>query len=197
MIDVINSVFIKHDSSFKSLTKIALSQIILKIIYENKSRGAMIKTIKSKIENYIGVPFNYRDIEFALDHLRNENKVNKKSNKYFILESYKSELDSCVRESEILHKDVINYWFSKCETYISENGENKIYKWFNKLMVNFFKEYRYDWINDLKNRRFTGKRSTLNIEKILTNCFEKVKIEDQDKEWLKKQFSNFLNNANQ
>jgi hypothetical protein len=192
MVDILNSVLIKHDTGFKSLTKIALSQIVLKVIYENKNNGIVTKSIKSKLENYIGVSLNHQDIESALAHLKNESKVNFKSNKYFISESYKSVLDKSVNESENLHNDVINHWFSKSETYQDTNGKDRIYQWFNKLMVDFFKEYRYDWINDLKSKRVGGKRCHFNIEKVLSNCFDKVNIETRDKEWLVNQFSNFL-----
>ena len=191
MIDILNSVLIKHDNSFKSLTKIALSQIILKIIYENKN-GITTSSIKQKLENYVNVNFRTQDIDDSLTHLKNSKKVNLKSNKYYILESYKVELDKSVSESESLHTDVIHYWFSNSETFKSENGSEKTYKWLNRILVSFFKEYRYDWINDLKRQRVAGKRKTINVDKILTNCFEKTEIEDRDKSWFLEQFKKFI-----
>jgi hypothetical protein len=192
MVDVLNSVLIKHDNNFKSLTKIALSQIILKIIYENTVHGIVAKSIKSKIEEYVGVSLNNQDIDTALGHLKNENKINSKSNKYYISELFKGTLDSAVKESESLHKDIISHWFSKSETFQKENGEAKIYQWFNKLIINFFKEYRYDWINDLKNQRVGGKRKQLNIDRILSHSFNKSEIEESDIEWIAIQFSKFI-----
>ena len=191
MIDVLNSVLIKHDNSFKSLTKIALAQIILKIVYE-QNNGIIVSSIKHKLEEYVGSSFRIQDIEDALTHLKNSKKLNHKANKYYIFESYKSEFDNSVRESENLHKNVIKYWFSNSETFKSDNGNDKVHKWFNRLLVVFFKEYRYDWINDLRKKRVSGNRKSFNIDKILTNCFEKSDINDRDKSWFLEQFKKFL-----
>ncbi len=68
MVDVLNSVLIKHDTNFKSLTKIALSQVILKIIYENTKQGIMIKAIRSKIDEYTGTTFSIAK-NGQIDHL--------------------------------------------------------------------------------------------------------------------------------
>lgn len=195
MIDVLNSVLIKHDSNFKSLTKIALSQILLKIIYENKSKGINSKSLKANLESYLSVSFNMADIESALNHLKLEKKINSKENRHFISEGYKGVLDKSVKESEDLHKNVIEYWFSQSETYKDATKKENIYKWFNKLIISFFKEYRYDWINDLKNKKTYGKRKSFNIDKILSSCFENVEIMDDDKEWLKAQFIKFVESS--
>ena len=195
MIDVLNSVLIKHDSNFKSLTKIALSQILLKIIYESKSKGINSKSLKANLESYLGISFDIADIESALNHLKLEKKINPKANRYFISESYKEVIDKSVNESEDLHKNVIDYWFSQSETYKDGSKKDNIFKWFNKLIISFFKEYRYDWINDLKNKKTYGKRKSFNIDKILSSCFENVEIVEDDKEWLKDKFVKFVESS--
>lgn len=195
MIDVLNSVLIKHDSNFKSLTKIALSQILLKIIYESKSKGINSKSLKANLESYIGISFNMADIESALNHLKLEKKINPKENRYFISEVYRGVIDKSVNESEDLHKNVIEYWFSQSETYKDGSKKDNIFKWFNKLIISFFKEYRYDWINDLKNKKTYGKRKSFNIDKILSSCFLNIEIVEDDKEWLKDQFVKFVESS--
>ncbi len=195
MIDVLNSVLIKHDSNFKSLTKIALSQILLKIIYESKSKGINSKSLKANLESYLGISFNMADIESALNHLKLEKKINPKENRYFISEAYRAVIDKSVNESEDLHKNVIEYWFSQSETYKDGSKKDNIFKWFNKLIISFFKEYRYDWINDLKNKKTYGKRKSFNIDKILSSCFLNVEIVEDDKEWLKDQFVKFVESS--
>lgn len=192
MIDVLNSVMIKHDTSFKSLTKRALSQIILKVIYEKHSTGISIKAIRSKIEEYTGVNFNIHDLEESLIHLKNEGKINPKENKYFLKPDVKAVIDINVEESKKLQKNVIIFWFDKSETFLSENGYEKINKWFNQLLINFFKEYRYDWINDLKHKNVSKKRKSMDLDKILEFCFEKTEIISRDNDWLKSQFVNFI-----
>lgn len=195
MIDVLNSVLIKHDSNFKSLTKIALSQILLKIIYESKSKGINSKSLKVNLESYLGISFNMADIKSALNHLKLEKKINSKENRYFISEAYRGVIDKSVNESEDLHKNIIEYWFSQSETYKDGSKKDNIFKWFNKLIIKFFKEYRYDWINDLKNKKTYGKRKSFNIDKILSSGFLNVEIVEDDKEWLKDQFIKFVESS--
>jgi hypothetical protein len=192
MIDVLNSVLIKHDTSFKSLTKRALAQIILKVIYEKQSNGISTKSICARIEQYIDVLFSIPDLEDAIIHLRNDKKIISKENRHFLKPEIKEIIDKSVRESEIIQNNVIHKWFGKSETYLSENGNEIINKWFNKLLIHFFKEYRYDWINDLKLKNVKKKRSSFNLEKILESCFENFKINPSDKDWLKNQFVKFI-----
>ena len=195
MIDVLNSVLIKHDSNFKSLTKIALSQILLKIIYESKSKGISSRSLKASLESYLGISYDIANIELALNHLKLEKKINPKESRYFISEAYRVVIDKSVSESEDLHKRVIEYWFSQSETYKDGTQRNNIFKWFNKLIISFFKEYRYDWINDLKNKKTYGKRKSFKIDKILSTCFDSVEVVEDDKEWLKEQFVKFVESS--
>jgi hypothetical protein len=195
MIDVLNSVLIKHDTNFKSLTKIALSQVILKIIYENSNQGILVKAIRSKIDEYTGTTFAIKDLEDSIQYLRNQGKVHAKEAKYFIKSDFKKSLDETVNRSEQLNKRVLEKWFSNCETAKKEDGINIINEWFNKLMISFFKEYRFDWINDLKQKAINGKKNKYNIGSLLTGSFLKSKISESDYVWLSKQFVGFLESS--
>lgn len=192
MLDVLNTVLIKHDTSYKSLTKRALAQIILKIIYEKQFKGVTTKSIRTRIEEFTGVRFNTTDLDDAITHLRNENKINSKENRHFLKPEIKAVIDKSVEETENLQHNVISKWFGKSETFQTENGFEKVQKWFNFLLIQFFKEYRYDWINDLKQKSVRKKRNSFNLEKILNSSTEKTEIVKGDKEWLNSQFIKFI-----
>jgi hypothetical protein len=195
MIDVLNSVMIKHDTNFKSLTKIALSQVILKIIYENHGRGIMIKAIKAKIIEYADTKFTISELEDSIQQLRNQNKVHFKDSRHFLKEDFKASLDLVVKRSEELHRKTINKWFGKSETAQLENGDEILTNWFNRLLIEFFKEYRYDWINDLKQRGINGKKHKYNIDISYIATFKKCKILEADFEWLRERFMGFLESS--
>jgi hypothetical protein len=192
MIDVLNSVMLKYDPQFKSLTKRALAQIILKIIYQYHSTGITSKSIRATAENFTSVSFSSNDIDDAIIHLRNAEKIHSKENRHFLKEDTKKNLDKIVSESEKSLKEIISYYFGKSDAYCKEGGEDKLILWFNKLMISFFKEYRYDWINDLRQRKVHHKRKTFNIDKLISSSFDKIEINEKDKNWLKEQFLSFL-----
>ncbi len=74
MENILHSVYLKHSTSFKSLTKQALAQIILKIIYQSGDRGIRTQIIRKHLENLTGVKFETIDIHDALDRLRDVDK---------------------------------------------------------------------------------------------------------------------------
>jgi hypothetical protein len=195
MVDVLNSVLIKHDTNFKSLTKIALSQVILKIIYENTKQGIMVKAIRSKIDEYTGTTFSIKDLEESIQYLRTQGKVYQKEVRYFLKEEFRKNLDEIVKKNELLHKKILEKWFGNSQTAKTEDGLSRISEWFNKLMISFFKEYRYDWINDLKQKVITGKRSKYNVGNLLIASFIKSKIIESDYIWFSKQFLGFLESS--
>lgn len=195
MIDVLNSVLIKHDTNFKSLTKIALSQVILKIIYEYSQQGIMIKAVRAKIDEYTGTGFTIKELEESVQYLRTQGKVHMKESRYFLKDTFRKTLDETVRKSELLHQRVIDKWFGNSETVKAEDGLNIINIWFNKLIISFFKEYRYDWINDLKQKTLNGKKNKYNIGNLLTISFLKSRIKENDYVWLSKQFMSFLESS--
>ncbi len=194
MKDILHSVYIKHDTSFKSLTKRALAQIIIKIIYQYGQKGILSSKLRRKLEELTGIRFRTQDIDDALTRLRvTEDKLNTKHGRHFIKETYKPIIEKAINESYQLHERVMKFWFSKSKTYQEiTNGTEVIDKWFKKLLIKFFNEYSYDWINDLRSNRRNGRKKTINIESIIDLSFVDSNIFDEDYTWLKAQFINFI-----
>src|SRR6185312_14928756 len=193
MYDILHSVYLKHDTSFKSLTKRALAQVILKIIYQHGERGVLAQSIRAKLQELTGVKFETKDVEGALNHLMNtENKLHSKSGRFFIKETYKPAIKKAVDESNELHLSAISFWFGKSKTFGRQKGEGIIRKWFETLLIQFFKEYSYDWISDLKSQRTNGKMRSPNFDNLIDLSFLEQSIDKDDFYWLKNQFIAFL-----
>jgi hypothetical protein len=192
MKDILHSVYIKHDTSFKSLSKRALAQIILKIVYLSGQQGIPTNKLQNRLLEHTGVKFHTRDIDDALARLRNpENKINTKSGRHFIKESYKESIEKAVEESEALHDDVVRYWFGKSQTFKEAKGSEILKNWILRLLVEFFQDYSYDWINDLRSKQ-KGKKKSLNLSVLIDKSFSNSEIVEQDFIWLKKQFTQFI-----
>ena len=191
MKNILNSLFIKHNTSFKSLTKLALSQILLKIVYLHP-QGVTTNALSARIEEYISVRISQSDIDDALRHLTQEGKINSKRGRHYIKEDFKTTIDKSVADNSALHERVIRKWFAQSATYKTENGPSAVTDWFSKQLIQFFKEYRNEWINDLVSRRHSGKRTHFDFEKILNNSFNDSRINPKDHTWLKTRFIDFL-----
>ena len=192
MKDILHSVYIKHDTSFKSLSKRALAQIILKIVYLSGQQGIPTNKLQQSLLKHTGVKFQVGDIDESLARLRNpDNKINTKSGRHFIKESYRESIGKAVKESENLHDDVVKHWFGKSQTYKETEGIDILKNWILKLLVDFFQEYSYDWINDLRSKQ-NGKKKSPNLSVLIDKSFSKTKIVVDDFEWLKKQFVQFI-----
>lgn len=195
MKDILHSVYIKHDTSFRSLTKRALAQVILKLIFQNGQKGVPTNKLQQRLLDHTGVKFQTRDIDEALARLRKpEDKINTKNGKHYIKESYRETIEKAVKESELLHKNVIEHWFGRSETFKESHGYDTLTAWFERLLINFFKDYSYDWIHDLKSKR-NGKKKTPNLDHLIDASFDGLKISENDFTWLKKQFIQYLESS--
>lgn len=196
MKEILHSVCLRHDNSLKSLTKQALSQIILKLIYLENNSGVNVRHLKSKLVNITNVTFLESDILESTTWLINaESKVYKKNGKFFVKPDYLAVIDKAVKSAEEMHDNVILFWFGKSETVKQENGKEKITLWFQNLLIEFFKDYSYDWIRDLMPKRGNGSKKTPNIENIIDKSLLDSDVELEDHNWLKKQFVEFIESS--
>ncbi len=191
MENILHSVYLKYDTSQKSLTKQALAQIILKIIYQYGGQGIKTQKIRRQLQILLGVKFDTNDIDAALTRLKNvDKKIHVKNGNYFIHATYKDTIASAVEESTMLHEKVIKKWFGKSEIFLSDY--NKIENWFKNLLIDFFKDYSNDWIRDLKPSNNSGKKNRPNVDTIIDKRLIHSKIDQTERKWLKDQFIDFL-----
>ena len=193
MKDILHTISLRHDNTLKSLTKQALAQIILKLIFINNEKGLTVTQLRQLVKDETDVRFTQKDIIDSLRWLENDGKkIYKKATKFRIKPKYLKEIKKEVDRTNQLHNNVVSNWFKQSESYKAENGEVKVLEWFQNLMIEFFKDYSYDWIRDLKKQRGNGKKKTPNLEKIIDNSLEKSNLLEADYDWLKRQFVKFI-----
>lgn len=183
----LHTLYIKHDGQFKTLSKIALSQLILKIVYL-KGDGTTLRQIEAELTTVLTSPVSQKDIEDAIRILIKERKLNVKSNRHFIHNDYKDQIKKEVDKNNDLLSKVLDKYFSKAES-TNENIE----KWFVDTAISFFEKYSFEWFQQITYKGKNSSNSVPNIHEILDNILlNNTSIIDNDKDWLKVQFLKFV-----
>jgi hypothetical protein len=183
----LHTLFIKHDGSFKTLSKIALSQLILKIVYLKKD-GVLVKQITNELNNILSGSANKNEVDDAITFLIKDKKLHTKSGRYFIHSNYFKELEEARIQNEGLQERVFKKYFSK-----TESNPNVVINWFQDSTIKFFEKFSFEWFHQVA---YTGK-NTSNVVPNLNEILEEVlntssEILQRDKEWLKQQYVKFI-----
>jgi hypothetical protein len=183
----LHTLYIKHDSQFQTLSKIALSQLILKIVYL-KGDGTLMRQIEAELNMVLTSSVSKRDVEDAIRLLVKARKLHVKSNRHFIHNEYKAEITEEVEKNKNLLSKILNKYFSK-----SESNKAVIENWFNDAVICFFEKYSFEWFQQVAYKGKNGSNSVPNIHEILDNTLLNNKdIKSDDKEWIKLQFIKFI-----
>jgi hypothetical protein len=191
MNNLINSIYLKHDTSIKSLTKRTLSQLIIKTLYFNKGKNLKIEDLISEINKYLEIRFTKEDIKNALEHLNKTKKIHPLNNGYELNTSIKKEVKRADKLNIDLHKNVINHWFSESKTYKSDGGYKIIRDWFTLVLIEFFSIYKNEWMLDVASQQKRNKKK-FEFDNLFKEAFKKITIEKDDVIWLKERFIGFF-----
>lgn len=183
----IHTLYIKHDSQFKTLSKIALSQLILKIVYL-KGDGTLFRQIEAELASVLSSPVSKKDIEDAIRVLIKARKINTKANRHFIHNDYKDELTNEIDSNKNLLSKILDKYFSK-----AESQKQDIENWFNDSVIYFFEKYSFEWFQQVAYKGKNGSNVVPNIHEIIDiTLLNNKAILEADKEWLKNQFIKFI-----
>lgn len=184
----LHTLFVKHDSQFKTLTKIALSQVILKIIHFGGKKGISIIQIQQELKDVIPGNVELKDVEAAIDVLKREGKVNAKAQNLFISSTYSKQIIKFQEESNGLHDSIIKKYFNNAESNIAD-----IKKWFQHITISFFETFSFEWFLQKTQNGRNSANTIPNLANILDRSFTReFKILEGDKEWLKHQYKLFV-----
>lgn len=183
----LHALYIKHDGAFKTLSKIALAQIILKIVHI-KGTGVLIKQITAELNNILLGTIPHKDIEDALKHLIHEEKIHAKEGRYFVHSKYQNELAKAEAENRKLHQAVLDKYFKKVE---SEPTDIEV--WFQETTIKFFEKFSFEWFHQMAYKGRNSSNHVPNLNEIIDEVIlASDKINATDKEWLKTQYFKFI-----
>lgn len=185
---ILQTIYLRFDSASKSLTKRALAELILKIIY-SLDGFSMRDRIVQELGGVLGTSISDGKITDALELLLNESKVAKSKGGYSIEQGKKSQIAVACNEFINRQNRVIDKFFNDVSSQ-----KKFVFQWFEDVTIEFFKEYSSEWISDLcstTNGAVKGKHE--GIQAILDKVtIRNNNLDFKDKEWLKKQFFKFI-----
>lgn len=187
MKNTLHAIYLKIDTTSKSLAKNALAQLIVKILFHHE-KELTIEEIKSDVNSLLKTKIKKERVEEAIDLLLSERKINNNYDKYKLGTSRKRKIDIAYQEYTNRIFRIIDKFFSpvKSERTVIRN-------WFETITIQFFTEYKSEWIAE-KAYKTKKKNSFEGLSSIIDSVTKKDKnIVEEDKEWLKKQYFKFFN----
>lgn len=180
----LKALHLRLDSTSKSLTKNAISQLIIKILYQNEN--PLSKTdIQTQLSSVLKTDIEQRRVDESIDKLLEENEINFSKKRYTLTRSNRRIIDRRYLESEERVKRIIKKYF---RPFSSE--DEVIFEWFSDATIEFFKSYSIEWISDLcytKSELLKTKKENI-FEHIKRRTSNNRNINADDKEPLVKNF---------
>lgn len=185
---ILQTIYLRFDSASKSLTKRALAQLILKIIYSLDSSPTKDEIV-NELSGILETTISTEKINAAFELLLNENKITASNGKYSIDPNKRTKIETAYNEFINRQNKIIDKFFNDVSSQ-----RNFVLQWFEDVTIEFFKEYSSEWISDLcltTNGAVKGKHQ--GIQAILDKATDSNKnLDTKDKDWLKKQYFKFI-----
>lgn len=187
MYETLKALSIRLDSPAQSLTKDAIAQLLIKIVYANQNSMTR-NQILDQYKSIVGWDDAKRDeINNILDGLKNtEIQFNK--GQFYLSSAKRNAIDTIRIASEARFQYVIDTYF---KPFFSSNEAVK--NWLQDTLIIFFSSYSREWIADLCSNQNAVLNSIPNIiEQISRRTFSNKEICKEDRDHLIKSFQNVL-----
>lgn len=177
------SLYLKYDTNFSTISKIALGELIVKIIYF-ANKAVSLKYISNQLLEITGGSIPDGIITEAICGLKG--KIDNNKNKYQISPTYVHILDSAKSESVKLHHTIFEKYFSKTSA-----DEEYILNWFQSTTIILFEKYNFEWFHIVTSKK-AKTDDFFDLDSILNISFSNYHFSDEDKSWLNKQYKKFV-----
>lgn len=188
MDEIIKSLYLRLNANTSTLTRSAIGQILVKIIYSLDGLVSKEDIFKAYAQiNGIGKT-NEQQLEEILEELVDKD-IKKRSGKYYLSSSKKAKIAKSVDIAENRKEEILDKYFSNVFS-----DRTLIEEWLQGVTIKFFESFSDEWISDL----LTGHKDVYKSESSIRNMVERrtlnnKKIDDRDKKVLPKLFFEFVN----
>lgn len=155
---ILKALHLRLDSTSKSLTKNAVSQLIIKILFQH-SNPISLSEIEKDLKSILKTSIEQTRIENGIEKLLDKQEIKYEKKKYSLTRSNRRVLEKRYSESKERLERIVTKYFqpynSKKETVI---------EWFSDATIEFFKSYSNEWISDLcfnKSEKLKGKKENI------------------------------------
>lgn len=188
MDEIIKSLYLRLDANTSTLTRSAIGQILVKIIYSLDGQVSKEEIFKAYAQiNGIGKA-DEQQLEEILEELVDKD-IKKRSGKYYLSSNKKAKISKSVENAENRKEEILDNYFSKV---FSDRA--LIAEWLQDVTIKFFESFSDEWISDL----LTGHKNVYKSESSIRDMVDRrtlnnKKIDNRDKKELPRLFFEFVN----
>lgn len=184
---IIKSLYLRLDANTSTLTRSAIGQILVKIIYAQSGHVAKEEIFKAYAQLNNIKKANEQELLEILDDLVDRD-IRKRDNKYYLSTSKREKIRKQLEQAENRKNEIIDTYF----TSVFSN-RNNIEHWLQDVTIKFFECYSDEWISDL----LTGHNAISKSEKsikdlIFKRTFDNKLLDKRDRVTLPKLFFDFI-----
>lgn len=185
----LKSIYLRLDPTNKSLTKAAISQLLIKIIYSSENPLTAIQIIDDykAIINIKNLDEN--EVKNCLSSLVEERSIIQHRGRYHISASRRKNIFSSYQESEKRKIYIIDTYF---KPFFSD--EKVVKEWLEDITVSFFQLYSNEWIADLCYKRMSavfGSKDSI-LDSINRRTLNNNQIDKREQNELCEKFVRFI-----
>ena len=184
----LHTLFIKHDTDFRTLSKKALSEVILKIILFQKT-GTGLNQIKTELSSVIKGNVSDELINESLRILSRDEKIVSRKGRFFIHHAVAPQLEKSVNENQALQERIFFKYLDGGQTPFEI-----LRTWFQETLILFFENFSMEWFSHLAyHGKFSPKKFDNNVSSAIdeTIVHYAEQLIPEEHAWLKSQFIKF------
>ncbi|MFP9119012.1 hypothetical protein ACLI08_14570 [Flavobacterium sp. RNTU_13] len=140
---IIKTLHLRLDSTSRSLTKNAISQLIVRILFQN-GKPLTLGQIGTQVASLLQTSIAEERIIDGISKLSEKNEIKLIKDKYDLTKSNRRTLEKRYEESKDRLERIIDNYFTPFNS-----SKESIIEWFSDATVEFFKAYSIEWISDL------------------------------------------------
>lgn len=188
MDEIIKSLYLRLDANTSTLTRSAIGQILVKIIYSLGRLVSKEEVFKAYAQlNNINKADENQLLEI-LEELVNKD-IRKRDGKYYLSTNKKEKIKKSLEQAEDRKNEIVDNYFSN-----TFSDRNIIEDWLQDVTIKFFECYSDEWISDLLTGHKTVSRSETSIKDLIgKRTFNNSRLDKRDKQFLPKKFFDFIN----
>jgi len=140
---IIKTLHLRLDSTSKSLTKNAVSQLIVKILFQS-TKPLSINQIDTEISRVLQTSIQEKRILEGLEKLLENEEIKFDDKRYSLTRTNRRTLEKRYEESKARLERIVETYFTPFHS-----DKQSVIEWFSDATVEFFKAYSIEWISDL------------------------------------------------
>lgn len=184
---IITSLYLRLDANTSTLTRSAIGQIIVKIIYSFNRSVSKYEIFKAYAQLNNISKTNEKELLEILEELVDRD-IRKRDGKYYLSTNKKDKIQKSLQQAEDRKNDIINTYFSDV---FSDRSD--IENWLQDITIKFFECYSDEWISDLLTGHKAVSRSAASIKDLVSNrTLNNSRLDRRDKQSLPKKFFDFI-----